>query len=135
MRKIALKIASEEQEHLALMEWVNLNPFIREHLIHVPNGGSRHVLEAKKLKKMGVKAGVSDFFLAIPVYGFHGLWLELKNAKGKLSDPQRYWLNLMIKQGYAAGLAFGWIDAKGIILQYLTGTEENIRLNLCGLEL
>ena len=31
--------------------------------IHIPNGGSRHIREARKLKDMGVTAGVPDLAL------------------------------------------------------------------------
>ena len=43
---------------------------------------------------MGVKAGVSDLFLAYPNPNFHGLWIELKSEKGKKSPEQKHWLFL-----------------------------------------
>ena len=69
---------TEIQHHIGLMSWAKTQPILDEYLIHIPNGGYRHPLEALKLKKMGVKAGVSDLFLAYPNPNYHGLWIELK---------------------------------------------------------
>jgi hypothetical protein len=76
---------TEIQHHIGLMSWAKTQPILDEYLIHIPNGGYRHPLEALKLKKMGVKAGVSDLFLAYPNPNYHGLWIELKSEKGKIS--------------------------------------------------
>jgi hypothetical protein len=115
-------IATEEQEHLALMQWARLHPICKEYLIHIPNGGYRHKGEAKKLKAMGVKAGVSDFFLAYPcsLYSY-GLWIELKrnNLLCKPTVLQQKWLIKMKDAGYVSAVAYGWEHAKQIIEDYL----------------
>ena len=113
-------IPTEEQEHLALMEWAQTNKICRKYLIHIPNGGSRHKAEAAKLKRMGVRAGVSDFFLPYPNDTYAGLWLELKRRKkSRISEEQLHWLYLMQKCGYAAKIAYGWEHGKEIIKEYL----------------
>lgn len=55
-------------------------------ICHVPNGGSRNMLEAVALKNMGVLAGVPDLL----VFGREGrtLLLECKAGKGKESPAQ-----------------------------------------------
>lgn len=53
---------------------------------HVPNGGSRHIAEAVKLKAMGTRAGVADLVLII---GGRAHFLELKTRKGKQSNAQK----------------------------------------------
>lgn len=123
-------IPTEEQEHLALMQWARLHPICKDYLIHIPNGGYRHKGEAKKLKAMGVKAGVSDFFLAYPVTyrisnerftPLNGLWLELKRstASAKATTAQLEWLYSMQNRGYGVNIAYGWEQAKQIIEYYL----------------
>ena len=52
----------------------------------VPNGGSRNVLEAKKMKFTGVLSGVSDLIAIIPK---KILFIELKAEKGIQSDNQK----------------------------------------------
>jgi hypothetical protein len=52
---------------------------------HPPNGGSRNVIEATKLKAMGTRAGVPDL-----VFVRHGkaYFIELKAPKGRVSEAQ-----------------------------------------------
>jgi len=55
-------------------------------IFSVPNGGSRHILEAKKLKETGQMAGVADLIVLMP----NGItyFFEVKTEKGKQSDAQ-----------------------------------------------
>ncbi len=110
---------SEDQEQIALMQWAALHPICKEYLIHIPNGGSRHPLEALKLKKMGVKRGVSDLFLAYPSRGFHGLWIEMKSKNGSITSYQKKWLHSMEGIGYNIFVAYSFEEAKETIQLYL----------------
>ena len=58
-------------------------------LFAVPNGGSRHKIEAANMKRQGVKAGVADVILQIPKKGFASLCLEFKTNDGRQSKDQR----------------------------------------------
>ena len=77
---------SEDSHQIALMAWANdsetrkIYPEL-EWLFHIPNGGSRHKIEAGKLKAMGVKPGVPDLALLVPKGPYNGLFIELKNEK------------------------------------------------------
>lgn len=51
----------------------------------IPNGGSRNVAEAKKLKETGLMAGVSDL---IVLHGNKCLFVEVKTDTGKQSEKQ-----------------------------------------------
>src|SRR2546421_316035 len=101
---------TEHQIQCAIVEWANKVPLlmnwtIGDFLIAIPNGGKRtqiknkngkyFSLEGLRLKKEGVKAGVSDLFLT---YSFvrpseyndfpvetYGLWIEIKKKGGKMS--------------------------------------------------
>jgi|SRR5882724_4525877 len=120
---------TEEQDHIAIMDYARLHAVLKLYLIHYPNGGSRHILEAKKLKRMGVKKGVSDFFLAYPRTQsdgtrYSGLWIELKRKSGShtsISKEQREWLTLMKNVGYCASVAFGYDKAILLLNDYLKG--------------
>lgn len=58
-------------------------------LFAVPNGGSRHKVEAANMKRQGVRRGVSDVILLIPKKGFASLCLEFKTKTGTQSDDQK----------------------------------------------
>jgi hypothetical protein len=53
---------------------------------HVPNGGKRHIATAKRMKKFGALAGVSDWVFIVP--GGQARFLELKDDTGRKSDSQ-----------------------------------------------
>lgn len=88
----------------------------------VPNGGSRHGLEAAKMKQQGVRSGVSDLVVALPRGGYHGLYLELKATPprdAELAESQREWLAKMQACGYCAKLARGIEEAQAVIREYM----------------
>lgn len=109
---------TETQHHIGLIQWAKTQPILSEYLIHIPNGGYRHIKEAIKLKKMGVKAGVSDLFLAYPNPAYHGLWIELKSKKGHLTSEQKHWLNIMAEVGYATAVSYNIKETYDILQNY-----------------
>lgn len=110
---------TEYQEQVALMKWVATQPLLRELFIHIPNEGKRSPIAGAHLKRMGMRKGVSDNFLALPRKGYHGLWMELKRLKGAKETPeQKDWINKMLELNYAAHFAYGWENARDILLQY-----------------
>lgn len=115
---------TEEQEQAAVIEWRDLMvpqfPDL-EDLIHIPNGGWRSKPEAVRLKRIGVKPGVSDLFLPAPVGKYHGLWIEMKRQQGgRLRPDQKDWLDRMNRKGYLALRADGAEEACEILYKYLT---------------
>lgn len=93
-------------------------------MFHVPNGGSRNLIEAKNLKKMGVRAGVPDIFLPVARGGFHGLFIEMKRADGgRLSGSQAEYIQKLRMQGYQAVVCKGFDSAVSVITAYLEGEE------------
>jgi hypothetical protein len=113
---------SEEQEHMALIAWARWQSKQMPELsllYHTPNGGSRHMLEAKKLKRMGVLPGVFDLFLPVPRGPFHGLYLEMKSGRGKPSPAQSDFQHRVLMQGYCALIAYSFEEAKQFLLTYL----------------
>ena len=85
----------------------------------VPNGGSRNMKEAVKLKRTGVRAGVPDLCIPMARKGYHGLYLELKRVKGGVvSEHQTYWLALLKAEGYRAEVCQGFDEALKVIEDY-----------------
>jgi hypothetical protein len=118
----------EHQHQKALIDWEQINkrqyPWLA-YLIAIPNGGARHPAVAGKLRAEGVKAGVSDLFLAYPKGHYHGLWIEMKAPRdqgGKApTKPQQEWLQAMRENGYATSCCFGWDEAKEVLMYYAYG--------------
>lgn len=83
------------------VKWFRLQyPKYKKALFSVPNGGTRNPREAASLKEEGIVAGVSDLILAIPTKGNHGLFIEMKTPKGRVSKEQKEFLSLMSALGY-----------------------------------
>lgn len=127
----------EDFHQEALMNWAKLTRLSRlklpllndsrlnEYMFAIPNGGRRNAKEAARLKKQGVLAGVPDLMLPIPSNGFHGLFIELKrpkhgtSPKGVVSKNQKEMLSKLSVCGYKSIVAYGWLDAKHAIVEYL----------------
>jgi len=91
----------------------------------IPNGGNRNQREASRLKRQGVKSGVSDVCLPLPRGGFCGLYIEMKRSKGRIrvTDNQKEFLQDMESVGYKAVVCKGFDEARGTILEYLKGAS------------
>lgn len=111
---------SEAEEQELVIKWSELTPALKW-LFHIPNGGSRHPAEAVHLKRMGVKPGVPDLFLPLPVHPYHGLWIEMKSLTGRPTACQKEWIDHLRGQGYAAFICNGFDAAKERITEYMDG--------------
>lgn len=113
---------SEHQEQCALFHWATLNSSRLPELASmfaIPNGGHRHKAVASKMKAEGVKAGVPDIFLPVARGGFHGLFIEMKFGKNKLTKNQSLWKGKLVAQYYAFSTCWGWLEAYSVIENYL----------------
>jgi hypothetical protein len=112
----------EKQEQIALIQWATLES--KKHpelslLVHIPNGGYRLKSEAVSLQRQGVSPGFPDLFLPVPRFPFHGLFLELKTSRGRVTPYQAGWLKALSDKGYRAVVARGFEGAKEEIEEYL----------------
>lgn len=126
-----IKVPTELQEQIALFQWASYHPILKDYLFSIPNGGSRHILEAMNLKASGVKSGIPDIFLAYPLrcqdgHIFHGYFGELKRRDKKLSRisiNQATYIKRLSGVGYRVDTWWGWEDAKECLLNYLSNKE------------
>lgn len=113
----------ELEEQAALIEWADKTVIdgirIGDYLIHIPNEGKRGPKAAKDAKRLGLRAGVPDLFLALPRGHYAGLWIEMKSMTGMPTSEQVEWLNKLKKEGYSVFLAQGFDKAKYIIMKYI----------------
>lgn len=90
-----------------------------ELLYHVPNGGKRGKLEACRLKAQGVRAGVPDLHLPVARAGYHGLWIEMKTATGRLSEDQRKIIAMLRDEGHRVEVCRSAADAVEVLDDYM----------------
>jgi hypothetical protein len=126
------KRALEGIEQTALLsQFSYFYPNAADLLIHIPNGGSRkNALEGALLKRQGVKAGVSDLFLALPAQidgiVYHGFWLEFKATPpndAAVSDKQLAWIAAVRKVGYMGEVGMGLDASIALLHTYMAGVK------------
>lgn len=116
----------EQIDHINLVNWFHHTyQDLAEDFMHIANERACSIQQGRLLKRMGVKAGTSDFFLAYPNDSYAGLWLELKVGNGKPSLAQIKFIERKKLRGYQATVAWGFEDAKEIIEVYLKNYLKN----------
>ena len=118
-----------DEEHVQQRElcyWATLHEHIYPELVWlhaIPNGGARSKATAGKLKAEGVRAGVWDLFLPCARGKYHGMYIEMKANKNKLTPKQVKFRAAMQEQGYyMPDPCYAWHEAKDRILEYLNET-------------
>jgi hypothetical protein len=110
---------TEEQHHLAIVKWAMLHPIVKNYIFHIPNERKCSPHYGMKLKALGVRAGVSDLFIAYPTKDYHGFWIEMKRPGGRPSAEQNAWLEKMRSVGYRAEYYDSWHEAAEAITDYM----------------
>lgn len=113
---------SEHSEQVTLVKWAKLRANQDQRLkmlFSIPNGGDRDVRVGAKLKAEGVRRGVPDLCLPVPCGVYHGLWIELKTATGRVTDYQRWWHDQLAGYGYMVEVCRSCADAIRAIEEYL----------------
>lgn len=96
-------------------------PKYKRLLFHVPNGGSRNVIEAANLKEQGVVAGAPDLILFVPKWDYPALCIELKAGKNKQTENQILWQQDAESQGYLYKVVRSFDEFKEQIDWYMSG--------------
>jgi len=115
--KMAGKKMTESNEQKQLIQWCRLDSRF-QYLFHIPNesvGGQGWLI---RNRQMGVKPGVPDLFYPIPLNGYHGLFIEMKADKGRLSKEQKRWFDVLTTLGYKCVVAHGWEEARDALIEY-----------------
>ena len=110
--------SNESSEQKQLIQWCRTDPRL-QYLFHIPNesvGGHGWLV---RNRQMGVKAGVPDLFYPVPLNGYHGLFIEMKSVGGRLRPEQKRWITVLEAFGYKCVVAYGWMEAKKALEEYL----------------
>ena len=134
-------IPSERHEQITLHKWCKAKRLLS---FSVPNGGSRHRLEAINLKKEGATAGVSDYVVMLPT---KILFIELKRKakvlkSGKLSvshtrvsDEQKSFTSAVNEFKYSeARICYGASEAIKFIESHLPKSENDKQSSIFDIE-
>ena len=110
---------SERDEQIKLFQWFRLHPALKRHAVYIPNDGKRSPQLGAVYKKMGLRPGTSDIFIAVPRGQYHGLWIELKFGKNKPTPAQLQFLEDMRENNYKCEVIWGADAAIQFIEDYL----------------
>jgi len=122
MKSYIQYLTKEDHLHIAVCKYIVYQyPKVLFH--HSPNEGRRSKYEQYKIKKLYVKAGFPDIFIAQAAGRYHGLFIELKVKPNKCTPKQKQWVQLLNQKGYKAVVCYGFDEVKDIVDSYL-GTIE-----------
>lgn len=120
---------SEKTEQKLLVAW-----FSYQHkpykMIAIPNAQkflskSKNIFALiKSMVAEGFVKGASDLFVAAPVGGYAGMWLEMKDKNKSykhVEEDQRVFLRDMLASGYYATWAAGFENAQRVVDDYMKG--------------
>ena len=85
----------------------------------MPNGGSRNLLEAINLNKAGLTPGIPDVYCAISKGEFHGLFIEFKVGRNKLTGVQKIMFDKFSSAGYRCEVCYSFGDAVKVFVDYV----------------
>lgn len=122
----------EDNEQKVLFEWASYIPLLKW-LHSIPNGAhlagdsKARAMQMRRLKEQGLKTGVSDVFLPLPVTRvggvYAGLYIEMKRRKvdgpAKVSSDQQDFQQAMTAAGYKCVICYGADEAIVAIKKYL----------------
>lgn len=127
-----VKVPTEHEECRWLYEWAESQRWngwkVSEILVHVPNGAyhgadrEAGAVVARKLREQGLKPGVPDYILPVPMPQLKcsGLWIEMKRTRrGVVSEDQEKFMTRMRELGWQCNVCKGWIEAAQVITEYL----------------
>jgi len=103
---MTIKVGNETVMCINIYEWVKNKTDLESSCFHFCNEGKRGYVNANLLKRMGFKAGASDYFFSRPNKVFTGLWIEVKDKGKKPTKQQRDFMHRMLMDGYYAT----WFD-------------------------
>lgn len=106
------------------VEWFRYS-FPKAVIASFPNGvyiGGTPIQRARRwntLKAEGAMVGIPDLFIGLASGGYHGLFIEMKTEKGKLSENQKIVHAMLINAGYCVKVCRSFEDFTLLIKKYL----------------
>ena len=116
------KVKPEAAVQMALLQWFNLQyPQYKHYVIKISNENAFR----GNAFEMGLHTGTSDLFFAVPKATYHGLWIEVKPPKFKITKSnelhvakQKLFLERMREMDYMGALCIGIESCISIVDSY-----------------
>ncbi len=130
---------SEHDEQVAVFEWAKVMVMSGRCpelalMFAIPNGGKRPKRRDRhgnwyspggvKMKAEGEKPGVLDMMLPVACQGYHGMFIEMKFGRNKLTPEQQAWARALAAQRYFVIVAYDAQEAIEKISRYLGIDQE-----------
>ena len=117
-----MRSEKELREQQALFDWAllweNAHPELKA-MFHVTNEGKRSKANGAALRRGGLKKGVPDIWLTVPKGEYHGLVIELKADRNRVTEDQQEWLERQAKYGWRSFACWGFEAAAKVVAEYL----------------
>lgn len=122
---------SESREQQIIFEWAswqkNKYPGI-EAMYHIANEGKRSASSGSRLKREGLKSGVSDICVPVAKCGYNNLYIELKSGKNRATKEQLDFISLINKYGGKALVVYEADNAIEVIKAYFEGRIDKLNI-------
>ena len=122
---------SESTEQQLVFEWARWNknkyPGL-EMMYHIPNEGKRSASTGSRLKREGLKSGVSDICVPVSRCGYHNLYIELKSGKNKATESQLEFIRGINENGGKALVVYEAENAIEVIQAYFESKIDELEI-------
>lgn len=114
--------SAQQQQVIEWSKWAyKANPvrYPNLDLLHCSlNGVKLTKTQAGIAKGQGMLSGVPDLFLPVPRQSFHGLYIEMKSDKGRVTENQEWFLSKTEGLGYKTAICYSASEAIKTIQDY-----------------
>lgn len=117
-----IRLTGETKEQADYIYWLNSNyPKIKTIISPIVKFGSvkQRIFHGAIMKAMGYTPGTLDIFIPEPRGGYYGLFIEMKDFKGKKSPKQNEMIDYLTGNGYMTATCRGCFEAIDITKKYL----------------
>lgn len=116
---------SEHAHQAALTSWARRPDVQRQYpgidLLEASlNGVALTKAQAGKAKAAGMLKGALDLNLPVARGPYHGLRVEMKFGKNKMTTEQEWYAGRLREEGWKVATCWDWLEARAVIIGYLT---------------
>lgn len=108
----------EADHQMAVIEWCKWSKYPYDRIYAIENERKATPQQSARRKAMGVRSGVSDLCLPVARNGYHGAYIEMKSAKGIVSDNQQQFIDEVQQEGYFACACYNADEAIEVLKNY-----------------
>lgn len=114
---------AESAEQIAFIQFCRYAGFPYNMIFAIENEGKTSPQKGYRAKLMGKLAGVCDLFLPYPSGEYHGLFIEMKAPKGRLSEAQKAFIKNVQKLHFAVCVCYSAEQAVNSVKNYVSGLK------------